>query len=116
MYNNNFGSAKTLPTFNWKKYKGVGTYRKGKASYYYKYLVNEKKHTYKLVKKFAVPYSSVVSGVQHYNGNITFSSGMDHTYGEYDAKGKMIRTFTYKSKRYAYRVNKYNMDIFYRYV
>ena len=116
MYNNNFGSAKTLPTFNWKKYKGVGTYRKGKASYYYKYLVNEKKHTYKLVKKFAVPYSSVVSGVQHYNGNITFSSGMDHTYGEYDAKGKMIRTFTYKSKRYAYRVNKYNMDIFYCYV
>lgn len=116
LYNNNFGSAKTLPKFSWKKYKGVGDYKKGTTSYYYKYLVNEKKHTYKLVKKFEVPYSSVVSGVQHYNGNITFSSGMDHTYGEYDKKGKMIQTFTYKSKRYAYRVNKYNMDIFYDYV
>lgn len=113
LYNNNFGSAKTLPNFNWKKYKGVGSYRKGKASYYYKYLVDEKANTYKLVKKFSVPYSSVVSGVQHYYGNITFSSGMNHTYGEYDSEGKMIRTFTYKSKRYAYRVMKYDFGIFY---
>lgn len=109
MYNNNFGSAKTLPKFNWKVYKGVGVYKKGKASYYYKYLVDEKKNTYKLVKKFKVPYSSVVSGVQHVKGNITFSSGMDHTYGEYDSTGKMIRTFTYESKRYAYRVMKYDL-------
>lgn len=91
----------------------MGSYRKGKASYYYKYLVDEKKNTYKLVKKFSVPYSSVVSGVQHYDTNIAFSSGMNHTFGEYDKNGKMIRTFTYKSKRYAYRVMKYNFDIFY---
>ena len=44
--------------------------------------------------------------------NITFSSGMNHTYGEYDKNGKMIRTFTYQSKRYAYRVMKYKYDIF----
>lgn len=113
MYNNNFGSAKTLPKFNWKSYKGVGSYRKGKASYYYKYLVDENKDTYQLVKKFEVPYSSVVSGVQHYKGNITFSSGMDHTYGEYDANGKLIVKYTYQAKRYAYRVMKYNFDIFY---
>lgn len=113
LYNNNFGSAKTLPKFNWKEYKGVGSYRKGKASFYYKYLVDENKNTYELVKKFSVPYSSVVSGVQHYKDNITFSSGMDHTYGEYDREGKMICTFTYQAKRYAYRVMKYDFDIFY---
>ena len=112
LYNNNFGSAKTLPNFNWKKYKGVGTYRKGSASYYYKYLVDETKKTYQLVKKFAVPYSSVVSGVEHYKGNITFSSGMDHTYGEYDSDGKMIRIFEYAATRYAYRVMKYDFGIF----
>lgn len=112
LYNNNFGSAKTLPKFSWKSYKGVGSYKKGKASYYYKYLVDEKKKTYRLVKKFAVPYSSVVSSVQHFDENITFSSGMNHTYGEYDKNGKMIRTFTYQSKRYAYRVMKYKYDIF----
>ena len=115
-FDNNFGSAQTLPKFKWKNYKGLGDYWTGKTSYYYKYLVNQNKHTYKLVKRFEVPYSSVVSGVQHYDGNITFSSGMDHTYGEYDKKGKMIQMFTYKSERYAYRVNKYNMDIFYDYV
>lgn len=113
MYNNNFGSAKTLPKFNWKKYKGVGGYWKGSASYYYKYLVDEKKDTYKLVQKFSVPYSSVVSGVQHYYGNITSNSGMNHSFGEYDSQGKMIRTFKYKAKRYAYRVMKYDFDIFY---
>ena len=112
LYNNNFGSAKTLPKFSWKSYKGVGSYKKGKASYYYKYLVDEKKKTYRLVKKFAVPYSSIVSSVQHFDENITFSSGMNHTYGEYDKNGKMIRTFTYQSKRYAYRVMKYKYDIF----
>lgn len=114
LYNNNFGSAKTLPNFNWKKYKGVGSYKKGNASYYYKYLVDEKKHTYKLVQKFSVPYSSVVSGVQHFCGNITFSSGMAHKFGEYDSSGKMIRTFTYKSKRYAYRVVKEDFSAFFK--
>ena len=112
MYNNNFGSAKTLPKFNWKKYKGVGSYRKGKASYYYKYLVDETKKTYQLVQSFRVPYSSVVSGVQHVDGNITFSSGMDHTYGEYDSQGRLICMYRYKAKRYAYRVMKYKWNIF----
>lgn len=112
MYNNNFGSAKTLPKFNWKKYKGVGSYRKGKASYYYKYLVDETKKTYQLVQSFKVPYSSVVSGVQHVDGNITFSSGMDHTYGEYDSQGRLICMYRYKAKRYAYRVMKYKWNIF----
>ena len=74
--------------------------------------MDEKKKTYRLVKKFAVPYSSVVSSVQHFDENIKFRSGMNHTYGEYDKNGKMIRTFTYQSKRYAYRVMKYKYDIF----
>ncbi len=80
-----------------KVIKASAPTKKGKASYYYKYLVDEKKKTYRLVKKFAVPYSSVVSSVQHFDENITFSSGMNHTYGEYDKNGKMIRTFTYQS-------------------
>lgn len=113
-YDNNFGSAKTLPDFDWSLYPGVGTYRKGKASYFTKFLVDEKKRTYQMVQQFAVPYSSVVSGVNYYEGNITFSSGMDHTYGEYDREGKMICTYTYQAKRYAYRVIKYNFkDVFF---
>ena len=76
--------------------------------------MDEKKKTYRLVKKFAVPYSSVVSSVQHFDENITFSSGMDHTYGEYDKQGNMICTYTYAAKRYAYRVIKYDFtDVYY---
>lgn len=113
-YDNNFGSAKTLPDFDWSLYPGVGTYKEGTASYFTKFLVDENKGTYKMVQQFAVPYSSVVSGVNYFGGNITFSSGMDHTYGEYDKEGKMIRTYTYEAERYAYRVIKYNFeDIFY---
>lgn len=102
MYNNNFGSAKTLPQFDWSLYPGVGTYRKGTASYFCKYLVDENQKTYELVQQFSVPYSSVVSGVNYIGNNITFSSGMDHTYGEYDKQGNMICTYTYAAKRYAY--------------
>ena len=113
-YDNNFGSAKTLPQFDWSLYPGVGTYRKGSASYFTKFLVDEKKKTYEMVQQFDVPYSSVVSGVNYMEDNITFSSGMDHTYGEYDKEGNMICTYTYKAKRYAYRVIKYDFnDIFY---
>ena len=70
--------------------------------------MDEKKKTYEMVQQFAVPYSSVVSGVNYIGNNITFSSGMDHTYGEYDKDGKMICTYTYKASRYAYRVIKYD--------
>ena len=113
-YDNNFGSAKTLPDFDWNKYPGVGTYREGTASYFTKFLVDEKKRTYRMVQNFEVPYSSVVSGVNYFGDNITFSSGMDHTYGEYDREGNMICTYTYEAQRYAYRVIKYDFkDIFY---
>lgn len=113
-YDNNFGSAKTLPDFDWSLYPGVGTYRKGNASYFTKFLVDEEKRTYKMVQHFEVPYSSVVSGVNYFGNNITFSSGMDHTYGEYDKDGNMICTYTYAAERYAYRVIKYDFkDIFY---
>lgn len=114
-YDNNFGSAKTLPDFDWSLYPGVGGYRKGSASYFTKFLVDEDTRTYKMVQQFEVPYSSVVSGVNYIGDNITFSSGMDHTYGEYDKDGKMICTYTYKAERYAYRVIKYDFkDIFYQ--
>ena len=86
--------------------KEVGGFAKIKT------LMDEKKKTYEMVQQFAVPYSSVVSGVNYIGNNITFSSGMAHTYGEYDSQGRLICMYRYKAKRYAYRVMKYKWNIF----
>ena len=113
MFNNNFGNAATIPSFDWSLYPGVGTFAKGEHSYYYKYLVDEKKGTYELVQSFALPYSSIVSSVEQIGGNIAFSSGMSKCFGEYDSDGNMIRTFYYNANKYSYRILKYDFKGFY---
>ena len=110
MFNNNFASSSAFPGFDWNLYPGTGAYESGTKSMYYKYLVDEKKGTYKLADSFALPYSSIVSSVQNYHGNITYSSGMDKTYGECDSKGTLIGKFRYDADKYAYRVLKYDFE------
>ncbi len=108
MYNNNYQGARTRPKFNWKNYPGTGTYQKGEASYYYKYLVREEDHTYELVEKVALPYSSIVSSVEQYQDHLVTSSGMSHCFNEYDEENQLIKQFNYTSKKYAYRIFKYD--------
>ncbi len=110
IYNNNYGGARTKPDFDWSNYPGVGTYEEGTTSMFYKYLVDETKKTYTLVQSFNVPYSSIVSSIEYYNGNIVTSSGKDHSFGEYDSQGNLIRQFNYTSKKYAYRAFKYDFN------
>lgn len=57
------------------------------TSYYSKYLVDEKNGTYTLAQEFKLPYSSIVSSVQHLGGNIPYSSGRSKIFGEYDKDG-----------------------------
>ena len=109
MYNNNYGNSTTLPDFDFKNnYPGVGSYKEGDASYYYKYLVDENNRTFTLVDKIALDYSSIVSSTQEYGDNIITSSGLSHLYAEYDKDGNLISKFSYTSKKFAYRVFKYN--------
>ena len=112
MFNNNYQGARTRPNFDWSNYPGTGTYNEGETSYFYQYLVNENDKTYKLVKSFSIPYSSIVSDVQLLNddGNIVVGSGKDNSFGEYDNDGNLIRQFNYNSKKYAYRVFKYEFN------
>lgn len=115
MYNNNFAWAASRPQFDWSVYPGAGAFE-GKPednSYYYKYLVDENSKSYTLVNAFPVPYSSIVSSVEDMdNGNYVTSSGKSNTFGEYDADGKMIRQYNYDSKKYTYRVFKYDFEDF----
>lgn len=108
MYNNNYQGARTRPNFNWENYVGTGTYQEGENSYYYKYLIDENKKTYELVEKIALPYSSIVSSVEHVSNHYVTSSGMSHCFDEYDQEGLLIREFQYTSKKYAYRIFKYD--------
>ena len=108
MYNNNYGSSPTLPDFKFENYPNVGNYEDGEASYYYKYLVDENNNAYKLVDSIDVDYSSIVSSSQEYKNNIITSSGLSHLYAEYDRNGILIRKFKYTSKKFAYRVFKYD--------
>lgn len=113
MYNNNYGGSATLPDFDFTIYfPGVGNYQEGEASYYYQYLVNETDKTFTLVKKIPVDYSSIVSSSQELGNNIITSSGLSHLYAEYDQDGDLIRKFKYTSKKFAYRVFKYDFNDF----
>lgn len=112
MFNNNYKGARTRPDFDWSAYVGAGTYSEGDNSYLYQYLVDEDKGTYELVKKVALPYSSIVSSTQYYKDNLVTSSGMSNCFNEYDSEGKLIREFKYSSEKYAYRVLKYSFDSF----
>lgn len=115
MYNNNFAWAASRPQFDWSVYPGAGAFE-GKPednSYYYKYLVDENARSYTLVKAFPVPYSSIVSSVEDMdNGNYVTSSGKSNTFGEYDADGRLIRQYNYDSRKYTYRVFKYDFENF----
>ncbi|MDV7756860.1 aryl-sulfate sulfotransferase [Liquorilactobacillus mali] len=111
LFNNNSGINTSRNTFSWSNYAGIGSVKSSKTSYseYYKYLVNEKKGTYKLVNSFKVPYSSFVGSVQSKNGNVIVDSGLDGYVQEYDKNNKMILSFkTSKKYAYLYRVYKYD--------
>lgn len=110
LYNNNYASSVTRESFPWDNYQGVGDFTDGYASQYYKYLVDENKGTYKLVKEFDVAYSSIVSSIQDFGDNHVTSSGRSNCYAEYDNNGVLIKQFNYTSQKYAYRVFKYNFD------
>lgn len=110
MYNNNYGSCNTRDDFTWDSYEGVGRFNKGTNSKYYKYLIDENKGTYELVKTFDVDYSSIVSSVQDILNNYVTSSGKSNSFAEYDNSGNLIKQFIYTSKKYAYRVFKYNFN------
>lgn len=113
IYNNNFGNMVTRSSYDWSNIEGVGTYAKGINSYFYKYLVNENERTYTLVQKIDLPYSSIVSSVEYYNGHIQTCSGRDGSFGEYDANGILIRQYNFDVENHVYRVMKYSFELWF---
>jgi len=114
IYNNNFGSMPTRQDYDWSNIEGVGTYKKGTNSYFYKYLINENEGTYNLIQSIALPYSAIVSSIEYYKNHIQTSSGRDGSFAEYDLDGEMIRQYNYDVEGHCYRVMKYDFDIWFQ--
>jgi hypothetical protein len=115
LYNNNNAISTTQPDFKWDEYdyyQGSGTGSKGDNSYYYKYLVDEKAKTFKLISKIDVAYSGYVSSAQEYKDNIIIDSGSQFTVYEYDKNQELIQKLVGTGERYYYRVYKYDYDGF----
>lgn len=114
MYNNNIGVSESRPDFDWS---GIGldnsNASKGDASYYYQYLVDEKKGTFQLTDSFQVPYSGYVSSAQNIGNNTVMDSGLAGTFGEYDENHKLITNYKMKIEKFIYRVYKYDFKGFY---
>ncbi|HJC80981.1 MAG TPA: aryl-sulfate sulfotransferase [Candidatus Mediterraneibacter excrementipullorum] len=113
MFNNNFGISESRE-YDWSAIEGIETSMKeGENSFYYKYLVDENKGTYRLEESFEVPFSAYVSSAQEYNGNIVIDSGMAGVFGEYDQDGNLLREYEMElAKNYIYRVYKYDFSEF----
>lgn len=116
MFNNNYALMDSRPKFNWSgyKYEKTGSVALStKKSLYYKYLVDEKAKTYKLVSSLPVTYSHFVSDVEYLDNNLIVASGQANSFTEYDSKHKAIKTFTYRgSSTLTYRTLKYNFNQF----
>ena len=117
MFNNNGGVSSTTD-YDWSRIPGMVTELASKdtsnKSYYQKYLVDEKAGTYKLVKRFAVPYSGYISSAEEYSdGTIVTESGIKGTWCVYDSDGTLLRDYTMKiNSAFIYRVFKYDFKGF----
>ena len=113
MFNNNYGISETFPEYDWTTINGIGTPgNPPEGSYYYKYLVNSNEGYYELVDSFLVPYSRIVASSQHYDDHIVICSGVNGTFGEYDANGNLIAEFKMDVDEFTYRTMKYSMNQF----
>lgn len=113
MFNNNYGYSSTMPKYDWTQIPEIGTVKEdADHSMYYKYLVDEKNKTYKLVRSIKVPYSSIVSSTQEIGNNVVVCSGKDVSFSEYNIYGDLVARFRIDTENFTYRVFKYTMEDF----
>lgn len=112
MFNNNSRLMESRPSYSWKAFGADTTVKyDSKHSQYYKYLVDESKGTYKLVKSTNVPSSAFVGSSQEYSKRLIVNSGQKGQFGEYTTDGKLIASFTTRSStKFIYRVFKHDFQ------
>ena len=115
LFDNNLGISTSNTDIPWSTFEGLSTSGSDEngTSHYYKYLVDEEAGTYTLLESIDLPYSAYVSSVQLLDDHVITDSGMQGVFQEYDADGKLIRSFTVDAENDVYRVYKYTFEGFY---
>lgn len=116
LYDNHIGGTDSRPEFDYSTVASdLGTsLKKGTASYFRKFLVNELEGTWQEQEVTELDYSGYAGSAQVLeNGNLLTVTAGRFTYNEYDSERNLIRTYISAGEEYLARVFKYDFKDFY---
>ena len=113
LYDNHIGGTDSRPEFDYSTVAtDLGTsLKKGTASYFRKFLVNELEGTWQEQEVTELDYSGYAGSAQVLeNGNLLTVTAGRFTYNEYDSERNLIRTYISAGEEYLARVFKYDFE------
>jgi len=116
LYDNHIAGAEGRPEFD---YTGMAenlgtTLKKGTASYFSRYLVNETARTWELLETVSLDYSGYRGSAQvTEDGHLITVTAGRFAYSEFDGGNKLIRKYTASGTEYLSRVFKYDFKGFF---
>lgn len=116
LYDNHIGGTPSRPDFDYSQVEGdLGTsLKKGTASYFCRYLVNEVSKTWQQEEMTELEYSGYGGSAQlEKNGHLITDTAGRFRYSEFDKNRVLINSFTGSGTQYLGRVFKYDFKGFY---
>lgn len=116
LYDNHIAGTDSRPEFD---YSGMAedlgtTMKKGTASYFSRYLVNETARTWELLETVPLDYSGYMGGAQvTEDGHLITVTAGRFAYSEFDEERNLIRKYTAAGTEYLSRVFKYDFKGFF---
>lgn len=116
LYDNHIAGTDSRPEFD---YSGMAedlgaTLKRGTASYFSRYLVNETARTWELLETVPLDYSGYMGGAQvTEDGHLITVTAGRFAYSEFDGERNLIRKYTAAGTEYLTRVFKYDFKGFF---
>jgi len=116
LYDNHIGGTTSRPELDYTEVaEDLGSsLKKGTASYFCRYLVNETARTWQLLETVPLDYSGYRSSAQvTEDGHLLTDTAGRFAYSEFDEARNLIRKYTASGSEYLARVFKYDFEGFY---
>lgn len=116
LYDNHIAGTASRPEFDYSEdWEDLGSsLKKGTASYYCRYLVNETARSWELLECVPVEYSGYEGSAQIFgDGHLIADTAGRFAYSEYDENRTLIRKYTAAGTKYLERVFKYDFQGFF---